>query len=61
MSLIKFNRNRFPWFDEEVSNWMDTNRLFSDDFFIQNRNLPAMNVKENDDNFELELAVYYLN
>ncbi len=57
MSLIKFNRNRFPWTNDRVSSWLDTNDFFADDFFVRDRNLPAMNVKENKDNFEIELAV----
>ena len=57
MSLLKFNRNRFPWANDRFSSWLDTNNFFSDDFFVKDRNLPAMNVKENKDNFEIELAV----
>ncbi|AXT58148.1 Hsp20/alpha crystallin family protein [Aquimarina sp. AD1] len=57
MSIIKFNKNRFPWFNDKASNWMDTDNFFSDDFFIKDRNLPAMNVKERTDDFEIELAV----
>ncbi|WP_074407103.1 MULTISPECIES: Hsp20/alpha crystallin family protein [Aquimarina] len=57
MSLIKFNKNRFPWINDRVSTWLDTDDFFADDFFIKDKNLPAMNVKENKDNFEIELAV----
>ncbi|WP_378182623.1 Hsp20/alpha crystallin family protein [Aquimarina sp. SS2-1] len=57
MSIIKFNRNRFPWFNDTISNWMDTDNFFADDFFIKDRNLPAMNVKEHENDFEIELAV----
>ncbi|TPN87465.1 Hsp20/alpha crystallin family protein [Aquimarina algicola] len=57
MSLIKYNRNRFPWINDQVSNWLEANDFFADDFFIKDRNLSAMNVKENKDNFEIELAV----
>ena len=57
MSLIKFNKNRFPWFNDKVPTWLDTDDFFADDFFIRERNLPAMNVKENKDDFEIELAV----
>lgn len=53
MSLINFNQNRFPW----VTNWLDTDGFFADDFFSKKNNLPAMNVKENNENFELELAI----
>ncbi len=57
MSLIKFKKNRFPWFNDKIATWLDTDDFFADDFFIKDRNLPAMNVKENKDNFEIELAV----
>ncbi len=57
MSLIKFNRNRLPFFDDRISSWIDTDDFFSDDFFTRDRNLPAMNVKENKNDFEIELAV----
>ncbi len=57
MSLIKFNKNRFPWFNDKVPTWLDTDDFFADDFFIRERNLPAMNVKENKGDFEIELAV----
>lgn len=53
MSLIKYNQNRFPW----VTNWLDTDSFFGDDFFSKKNNLPAMNIKENKENFELELAI----
>lgn len=57
MSLVKFNRRRFPWLGDTISTWLDTDEFFADDFFTRDTNLPAMNVKENDDNFEIELAV----
>lgn len=57
MSLVKFNRRRFPWIIDDVQNWMDNEDFFSDDFFVKDRNLPAMNVKEHSENFEIELAV----
>lgn len=53
MSLIKFNRNRFPW---NAIGHLDTDNFFSDDFFVQESNWPAMNVKELDEEFEIELA-----
>lgn len=57
MTLVKFNRRRRPWFGDGNNPWFDTENFFEDDFFTQESNLPAMNVKENDDNFEIELAV----
>lgn len=57
MSLIKFKRNRLPWINDSIGNWLDTDSFFSDDFFIRDKDLPAMNIKENKDDFEVELAV----
>ena len=56
MSLVKFN-NRKPWQVNGLNNWLDTNDFFLDDFFTKQSELPAMNVKENDTAFEIELAV----
>ncbi|WP_025743237.1 Hsp20/alpha crystallin family protein [Aquimarina pacifica] len=57
MSLIKFNKHRSPWFNDKVSSWLDTDDFFADDFFMRDSSLPAMNVKENKNDFEIELAV----
>lgn len=57
MSLIKFNRNRLPWLSGDITSWMDTDDFFEDDFFTKKTSMPAMNVKDNDDHFEIELAV----
>lgn len=55
MSLIKFNKNRFPW-NSDLVDFFDRDNLFNDDFFNLEKSLPAMNVKEHDDDFEIELA-----
>ncbi|WP_340202026.1 Hsp20/alpha crystallin family protein [Ascidiimonas sp. W6] len=56
MSLIKFNR-KMPWFDTELSHFFDTNDLFKDNFWTRaTHNQPALNIKETDDAFEIELA-----
>tara|TARA_A100000171_G_C2140425_1_gene155131 strand:- start:4792 stop:5238 length:447 start_codon:yes stop_codon:yes gene_type:complete len=57
MSLVKFNRRRVPWINDGIANWFDTDGFFSDEFFARKANLPAMNIKENPENFEVELAV----
>ncbi|GGG29561.1 18 kDa heat shock protein [Dokdonia pacifica] len=57
MSLIKFNGNKFPWLSGDVTDWMNTDRFFADDFFTKSKNQPAMNVKDKEDHFEIELAV----
>lgn len=53
MSLIKFNRNRFPWSN---MGWLDTDNFFDDDFFSRKESLPAINIKESEDTFDIELA-----
>ncbi|MAM19919.1 MAG: Hsp20/alpha crystallin family protein [Christiangramia sp.] len=54
MSLVKSNKKRFPWMNGDTP-WSLEN-LFDDDFFKINRSLPAMNVKEHEDDFEIEFA-----
>lgn len=54
MSLVKFNRNRFPW---NTMDRLDAVDFFSGDFFTEGFNWPAMNVKEHDGDFEIELAI----
>jgi len=57
MSLIKFNNKRMPWTNEGLASWFDADDLFEDVFFTNGKNFPAMNVKENKNDFEIELAV----
>jgi HSP20 family protein len=57
MSLIKFNKRRFPLSTYNMPNWFDMEDAFADDFFDNGKAFPAMNVKENEKDFELELAV----
>ncbi|SHH66481.1 Hsp20/alpha crystallin family protein [Winogradskyella jejuensis] len=59
MSLIKFNnRNRlFPWNNNQLKDFFSSDDfLFSDDFFDEDSLMPAMNVKELDEEFEVEFA-----
>ncbi|TVZ27570.1 HSP20 family protein [Gillisia sp. Hel_I_86] len=49
MSLVKFKRRGFPW--------LDNDNFFENDFIASSRNLPAMNVKDNPKNIEIEMAV----
>lgn len=55
MTLIKFNK-RFPWHTSVFDNFLDAPDFFNDDFFESQSLMPAMNVKEKDTNFEIELA-----
>ena len=57
MSLIKFNKKRFPLSTYGLPTWFDTEDLFADDLFNNGKDFPAMNVKEHKKDFEIELAV----
>ncbi len=57
MSLIKFNKSRFPWASDSHTNWLDSDDFFTNDFFEKKSNLPALNVKETDQAFEVELVI----
>ena len=59
MSLIKFNnRNRlFPsWNNDNLKTFLSTDDFFNNDFFEEDSLMPAMNVKEHDEDFEIEFA-----
>jgi len=58
MSLIKFNnRNRlFPWTNNGLKSFLSSDDFFNDDFFEEDSLMPAMNVKENEADFEIEFA-----
>lgn len=55
MTLTKVRR-RTPLFEGGFPVWFDTNELF-EDFFNNGKNLPAMNIREDEKFFEVELAV----
>ena len=55
MTLIKFN-NRFPRRTSDLTNFLNADDFFSDDYFAKDSLMPAMNVKENKDKFEIEFA-----
>tara|TARA_R110000868_G_scaffold346902_3_gene608013 strand:- start:2838 stop:3284 length:447 start_codon:yes stop_codon:yes gene_type:complete len=57
MTLIRFNnRNRlFPW-NNGLKSFLSNDEFFTDDFFDDDGLMPAMNVKEHDDDFEIEFA-----
>ncbi|MCM2301592.1 MAG: Hsp20/alpha crystallin family protein [Flavobacteriaceae bacterium] len=55
MSLIKFN-NRFPLIDTMFGDLWNNEKLFFDDFSLRNQIMPAVNIKEHKDTFEIEVA-----
>ena len=57
MSLIKLNQNRlFPWTNNGLKTFFNTDDFFSTPFFEENDFVPAINVKEHDAGFEIEFA-----
>lgn len=59
MSLIKFNnRNRlFPWNNRQLKDFFSSDDFFfNDDFFEEDSLMPAMNVKELENEFKVEFA-----
>ena len=59
MSLIKFNnRNRLlpSWTNDGLKSFLNSDDFFNSDFFEEDSLMPAMNVKEHKDNFEIEFA-----
>lgn len=55
MSLIKFNR-RFPSFSQLFPEILDTDKLFNENLILKDNWVPAINVKENENDFEIEVA-----
>lgn len=58
MSRIKLkNRNRlFPWNNDNLKSFLSSDNFFENDFFDDDSLMPAMNVKENENDFEVEFA-----
>lgn len=58
MTLIKFrNRNRlFPWNNANLKSFLSSDDFFNNDFFEEDSLMPAMNVKEHEEDFEIEFA-----
>lgn len=58
MTLIKFNnRNRlFPLSNLGLKSILRPDDFFDDDFFAEDSLMPAMNVKEQENDFEIEFA-----
>ena len=57
MTLVKFNnRNRlFPWNIAGLPS-LSTDEFFNDDFFAEESLMPAMNIKDKKNDFEIEFA-----
>lgn len=55
MSLVKFNR-RFPMFDQFFPDMLHTEPFFTDTLISKENWIPSINVIENENNFEIEVA-----
>lgn len=55
MSLVKFNRNRWPR-SYGLTDFFEHKNIFDNDFFNLGKSMPALNVKEHEKNFEIELS-----
>ena len=51
MTLVKFKKPRLPWYDSMFTDLLGSDRLLTNDFMLENKWIPAMNVKETDDHF----------
>ena len=56
MTLVKFKKSRLPWYDTMFTDLLGSDRLLTNDLFMENKWIPAMNVKEKDELFEIEIA-----
>jgi len=56
MTLVKFKKHRLPWFDTMFTDLLGSDRLLTNDFFMENKWIPAMNIKESDKHFEIDVA-----
>lgn len=57
MSLVKSPKQRFPWMNGGIGRSFGLDDFFEDDFFATKKDLPAMNVMEHEDDFQIEFAV----
>lgn len=55
MTLVKFNR-RFPLFDQMFPEILDADSLLKKNLILEDNWIPAINVKENTNNFDIEVA-----
>lgn len=55
MSLVKFRRR--PWENLITPDFLSNDDFFNEGPLLRKMDEPSMNIKENDDNFEIEIAV----
>ena len=56
MTLVKFKNRRRPFRNLVTSDFFNTDDFFNDRLWLNKSEEPSMNIKETDDNYEIELA-----
>ncbi len=56
MTLVKFKNRRLPWYDTMFTDLLGTDRLLTNDLLLDDKWIPAMNIKEKKGNFEIDVA-----
>lgn len=56
MSLVKFKHRRRPFRNLITSDFFNTDDFFNDNFLNRKLEEPALNIKETDDDYQVELA-----
>jgi len=56
MTLVKFKKQRLPWYDTMFTDLMGTDRLLTKDLFMENKWVPAMNIIEDEKHFAIDVA-----
>ncbi len=56
MTLVKFKKTRLPWYNSMFTDLLESDRLLTNDLLMENKWIPAMNVKETEDLFKIEMS-----
>lgn len=56
MTLVKFKKHRLPWYDTMFTDLLGTDRLLTNDIFMENKWIPAMNIIEDEKHFAIDVA-----
>ena len=56
MSLVRFRNRRRPWGNLITSDFFDNDEFYNDRLWNKKLDEPALNIKETDDTYEVELA-----
>lgn len=56
MTLMQLKNRRLPWYENMFADLLGTERLLTNDLLLETKTIPAMNIKENKENFEIDIA-----